>query len=91
MVYEKIMNVIIKARTDVLHASRLLAQWDEWAGRSPTPNEYHLLVTLIGQVSEALDSVVTGMVKKSAKVAQKEGAVPSRSNRRRAASRSVPL
>lgn len=88
MLFQQIMDRIIKARADVLHAGRLLAQWDSRAGRSPDPNEYVLLVNLIRQADETLDSVVSGMVKESVRLSDTEGVGLPRSRRRPALNRS---
>jgi len=91
MFFEDIMDRIIKARSQVLHADRVLARWRNLRpGETPDTNEYVLLVNLIKQASENLDSVVTNVVKKSAETDKAHAAAPSGIARRSAAHRSRP-
>lgn len=90
MLFEEIMDRIIKARADVLHAGRLLAQWYLPSGESPDTNEYTLLVNLIKHANEALDSVVSDMVRESTRGTEAEQGPPSRLLRRPAVNRSRP-
>jgi hypothetical protein len=90
MVFEEIMDRIIKARADVLHASRLLAQRDSRARRGLDPNEYSLLVSLIRQANEELDSVISGLVKESTKSTDAQDPISPRLGRRPTANRSRP-
>jgi hypothetical protein len=90
MVFREMMDSIIKARADVIHAGRLLAQWGPPTGGNPEPNEYLLLADLIREANEALDSVVSRMVKESRRLSEKEDEIPSRLKRRSAAHRSRP-
>lgn len=88
MVFEEIIDRVIKARADVLHADKILAQWDLRAGECPDANEYSLLVTLIKHANEILDSVVTGMVKASSETASASQPVHSRLGSRQNMNRS---
>jgi hypothetical protein len=88
MLFQEMMDSIIKARADILHAGRLLAQLDLGAGKSPEPNEYSLLKSLIEQANEVLDSVVSCMVKESTRMNDAEDSAPPRLRRRAAPHRS---
>lgn len=91
MLFEDVVDRIIRARSQVLHADRVLAQWSNLRpGESPDTNEYVLLVNLIKQASENLDSVVSKVVKKSAETGKAPAAAPSGRARRSAAHRSRP-
>lgn len=89
MLFEDIVDRIIRARSQVLHADRVLAQWSNLRpGESPDTNEYVLLVNLIKQASENLDSVVSKVVKKSSGTEKSPAAAGSGTARRSAAHRS---
>jgi hypothetical protein len=91
MLFEDIVDRIIRARSQVLHADRVLAQWSNLRpGESPDTNEYVLLVNLIKQASENLDSVVSKVVKKSSGAEKPPAAARSGTARRSAAHRSRP-
>lgn len=88
MPFEEIMDRIIKARADVLRADKLLAQWYLPSGEAPDTNEYTLLVNLIKHANEALDSVVSDMVKESTNASESNREPASQLVRRPAMSRS---
>jgi hypothetical protein len=90
MPFEEIMDRIIKARADVLHADRLLAQWYLPSGEIPDANEYTLLVNLIKHANEALDSVVSDMVRESANASEADQRSTSQLIRRPTMNRSRP-
>jgi hypothetical protein len=91
MRFDDIMDRIIKARSEMLHADRLLTRWSCLSpGESPDANEYALLIDLIRNANENLDSVVGDMVKISAKAAGSAESTRSRFARRLAAHSSRP-
>ena len=88
--FGEIMDWIVKARTDVHHASRLLAQWDLRTEKGSRTSDYSLLVNLIREANEALDRVVSGMVKESTNVNDAEESIPPGHPRPPTISRSRP-